>query len=162
MAFFFYWAVFIILHVKIFSVRGENDENREEKDEKGYFDSDIFSFSLFYSIGCSSSIALEILEKQQEIKNFKVDVELVISTRAGQDSEFFFTYYYEEPDKIYMETDNFVLLPKEALKTMQPSFFQADKYSFNYLGKKEELDILELIFTWIRGKVPFIPGHRFR
>ncbi len=113
-----------------------------------------FLLACFTLLAVDPVLPLEILEKQQEIKNFKVDVELVISTHAGQDSEFFFTYYYEEPDKIYLETDDFVLLPKEALKTMQPSFFQADKYSFNYLGKKEGLDILELI--------PLDKGEKYR
>lgn len=86
-----------------------------------------------------------IIGKQEEIKNFKVDIELAISTYSGQNSEFFFTYYYEEPDRIYLETDDYVLLPKDALKTLQPGFFQLDKYEYNYLGQKEGLHILELI-----------------
>ena len=104
-----------------------------------------FLFSAYNLMAIDVVLPLDILEKQQEIKNFRVEVVLEICTYAGQNSEFFFTYYYEEPDKIYLETDDFVLLPKEALKTLQPAFFQADKYSFNYLGKEEGLDILELI-----------------
>jgi len=114
----------------------------------------LFLFSAYNLMAIDVVLPLDILEKQQEIKNFRVEVVLEICTYAGQNSEFFFTYYYEEPDKIYLETDDFVLLPKEALKTLQPAFFQADKYSFNYLGKEEGLDILELI--------PLDKGERYR
>lgn len=114
----------------------------------------LFLFSAYNLMAIDVVLPLDILEKQQEIKNFRMEVVLEICTYAGQNSEFFFTYYYEEPDKIYLETDDFVLLPKEALKTLQPAFFQADKYSFNYLGKEEGLDILELI--------PLDKGERYR
>jgi len=67
--------------------------------------------------------AKKIINKQLEIKNFQTDIVLKIDTFPEQSSNFYFTYYYKEPDFVYLETQDFVLLPREVLKTLQPNFF---------------------------------------
>lgn len=111
-------------------------------------------YILFFILGllCSNCIQAsneglieKIINNQLEVKNFQADIELKITTYTGQNSRFLFTYYYEEPDRVYLETEDFVLLPKEALKTLQPGFFQLDKYNYKYLREEDGLQLFELI-----------------
>ena len=75
----------------------------------------------------------EIINKQLEIETLQVDVKLIIRASAGQESRFEFTYYYQKPDRIHLESEDFVLLPKEAVKTLQPNFINIEQYDYSYL-----------------------------
>ncbi len=85
-----------------------------------------------------------IINKQLEIDNFQVGIGLEITAFKGQNSKFSFTYYYQKPDKIHLETQDFVLLPREAIKTLQPDFFKLDKYEWGYIEKRDDFHLLEL------------------
>jgi len=74
-----------------------------------------------------------IIGRQLEIDNFRVNTELEIRAFAGQSSRFEFTYYYQKPDRIHLDSEDFVLLPKEAVKTLQPNFINIEQYDYSYL-----------------------------
>ena len=88
--------------------------------------------------------AKKIINKQLEIKNFQTDIVLKIDAFPGQSSNFHFTYYYKEPDFVYLETQDFVLLPREALKTLQPNFFFLEKYKYIQTKNRDGLYLVEL------------------
>ena len=116
----------------------------------------IFLFiSTFILINFEAAIASEpvynqqikkIMKRQQEIKNFQTDANLEIKIFSGQKSTFNFQYFYHEPDLVHLETNDFVLLPTEPLKSLEPSFLKLENYNINCLNKKDKnsLKIYEL------------------
>src|SRR5690554_4384171 len=86
-----------------------------------------------------------IIGRQLEIDNFRVNTELEIRAFAGQSSRFEFTYYYQKPDKVHLESRDFVLLPREAVRTLQPDFFNPVRYTYSYLRVEEECQLFEFI-----------------
>lgn len=79
-----------------------------------------------------------IMEQQQQIKNFQTEAHLNIKAFSKQNSSFNFIYYYHEPDFIHLETKDFVLLPTEPLKSLQPDFFDLKNYHPEYEGKQKD------------------------
>jgi len=104
----------------------------------------LFNISIIASTKIMDVKAKNIINKQLEIKDFQTDIELNIDAFPGQSSKFNFTYYYREPDFVYLETQDFVLLPREAIKTLQPNFFFLEKYNHIHTKKKEGLYLVEL------------------
>ena len=89
----------------------------------------------------------QVMEKQQKIKTFQTDADLNIEAYS-QKSSFNFTYYYHEPNRVHLDTENFVLLPTEPLKSLQPSFFKLSNYQIDFIGstnhKGEKLNRIQL------------------
>lgn len=87
----------------------------------------------------------EITARQQEIKNFQTDADLTVKIFSKQSSSFEFTYYYHEPDLVHLETEDFVLLPTEPLKSLQPSFLKLENYDITLVSnKKENINLYQL------------------
>src|SRR5690554_416558 len=106
----------------------------------------IFFFLLnnsIFAVGAEFKIE-DIVNKQLAIENFQVDIELEILVYQGQNSKFLFTYFYQKPDKVHLETEDFVLLPKGAAETLQPNFFHPARFYHRYLGTKDEFHLFEL------------------
>jgi hypothetical protein len=104
----------------------------------------LFNSSILANSKILNEKAENIINKQLEIKDFQTDIILEIAAFSSQYSKFNFTYYYQEPDKIYLETEDFVLLPREAIKTLQPNFFHLDRYNYKYLKTSEKFKLFEL------------------
>jgi len=74
----------------------------------------------------------KIISRQMGIDNFQVDISMEVSFSSEQRSSFKFTYYFQQPDLVHVRTTDFVLLPTDSLKAMQPGFFQLENYQLRY------------------------------
>jgi len=101
-------------------------------------------FLLFCNSVSASNEICNILNKQLEIEKFQVDVELEITAFADRNLKFMFTYFFQEPDQVHLETQDFVLLPEKVIKTLQPDFFHLARYNYRYIESKERFRLYEL------------------
>ena len=130
------------------------------KNKSILFSTLVIIFSLVFSFTCIAdqenvqTNIKQIMDRQQEVKNFKTDAKLNIKFSGKQNSSFNFTYYYHEPDLVHLETTDFVLLPTEPLQSLQPSFFKLDNYQLDFKGI-EQKDLAHFLLTPHSNKEKF-------
>jgi outer membrane lipoprotein-sorting protein len=115
----------------------------------------IFSFILLVSISIFSqaknpeSILERVKAELKKIEDYKVDVKIKVDVYFLKMPDREATIFYKQPDKIHIESEGFVMLPKEGLN-FSPLGLLKSKYSAFY----EREDTIKGITT---SKIKIIP-----